>query len=71
MTEYHPDNKEQTAKMRRTFQVKLAGDHTDIYPVHIPVVDLPQSMIDEMPPEDRYKAYDVHLMFCAVTLCLN
>lgn len=65
------DDRERTAKMRRTFQVKLAGDHTDIYPVHIPVVDLPQEMIDEMPPSERHKAYDVHLMFSAVTLCLN
>ncbi len=68
---FNTEDRDHSAVMRRTFQMKLPGDHTNIYPVHIPVVDLPQSIIDTMPPEERFRAYDVHLMDSAVTLCLN
>ncbi len=68
---FNTKDRDHSAKMNRTFRVQLTGDHSSLYPVHIPVVDLPQSIIDTMPPEERHRAYDVHLMFSAVTLCLN
>jgi hypothetical protein len=69
--EYDPNDREKTAKMNRTFQVPIFGVKGNIYPVHIPVVDLPQDIIDSMPPSEQHRAYDVHLLFSAVTLCLN
>jgi len=39
---YHPDNVEQTALWRGTMQVTLQGPVGHIFPVHIPIVDLPR-----------------------------
>lgn len=68
---YHPDNVEQTALWRGTMQLTLQGPVGHIFPVHIPIVDLPQEMIDEMPPEERYRGLNAHLPQRMVILCLN
>ena len=69
--DYHPDGGEQTALWRGTVQVTLQGPVGHIFPVHIPIVDLPQEMIDEMPPEERYRGLNAHLPQRMVILCLN
>ncbi len=65
----NPD--ELTALLKGTFQVTLQDPVGHIFPVHIPVVDLPQKMIDDMAPEDRHKGFDVRLLNSSVVLCLN
>lgn len=62
---------ELTALFKGTFQVTLQDPAGHIYPVHIPVVDLPQELIDDLAPEDKHKAIDVRLLNSSVVLCLN
>lgn len=68
---YHPDNVEQTALWRGTMQLTLQDPVGHIFLVHIPIVDLPQSMIDEVPPEERYRGLNARLPQRMVILCLN
>ncbi len=60
-----------TALLKGTFQVTLQDPVGHIFPVHIPVVDLPQELIDEMAPEDKDKGFNVRLLNSSVVLCLN
>lgn len=69
MTINHPDDL--TALLKGTFQVTLQDPVGHIFPVHIPVVDLPQSVIDDLAPEDKHKGFDVRLLNSSVVLCLN
>ena len=65
----HPDNL--TALLKGTFQVTLQDPAGHIFPVHVPVVDLPQELIDDLAPEDKHKGLDVRLLNSSVVLCLN
>lgn len=67
---YEPDDKEPTAKLKGTLQVSLI-EKGNIFPVHIPVVDLPQYLLDEIPDGEQWRGIGVHIMDRAVILCLN
>ena len=68
---HRPSNNERFAIWKGTMQVQLTGPNGELFPVHIPIVDLPQDMIDELPVEDQYRGLDIRLMQGAVVLCLN
>ena len=68
---YRPDDGELTALWRGTMQLTLQDPVGHIFLVHIPIVDLPQSMIDEVPPEERYRGLNARLPQRMVILCLN
>lgn len=67
---YDPKDGELTAKLRGTLQVSLIGK-SNIYPVHVPVVDLPQHILDDIPAGEQWRGVGVHVMNQAVILCLN
>ncbi len=74
---YRPNYNEPTALWKEAVRFKLQVLPTypemlaEIYPVHVPIVDMPQEIIDEMAPEDQHKALNVRIGNRAVVLCLN
>ena len=67
---YKPDDKEPTAKLKGTLQMSLI-EKSNVYPVHVPVVDLPQYLLDKIPDGEEWRGIGVHIMDRAVILCLN
>ena len=69
MTIDHPDDL--TALLKGTFQLTLQDPAGHIFPVHIPVVDLPEEVMKNVPNEEKWRGLDVHLGYQAVVICLN
>ncbi len=67
---YDPNDKEHTAVLKGTLQVTL-NNKGNIYPVHIPVVDLPEEIMQDVPEEEKWRGLGVRIMDRAVILCLN
>ncbi len=66
---YRPDDKDVTALLKSTMRVTLQDPAGHVFLVHIPIVDLPEELLDQLPPEDR--GGQVRLMNRMVILCLN
>ena len=68
---YRPEYTGPTALLKKTLQTTLEDPFGNLFPVHIPIVDLPQEILDHMAPEDRHYGIDVRLLNSSVILCLN
>ena len=66
----HPNDKEITALPKKTAHIPF-NDMGHIFSVHIPVVDLPEEVMKNVPDEEKWRGLDVHLGYQAVVICLN
>ena len=63
-------NLEEFATIKLTAQF-VHPEMGKLYPAHVPIVDLPETVMRDVPEGERWRGFDVRLQDRAVILCLN